>query len=238
VNDLFANIALLAIGDSGWGDELLLGLWGTAKLALVALPFGLVGGLLLALAKDANEVSWRISGNLITSVLRGLPELVTVILVFVLGQHLLQQVTEWSGLGDYQVSSFTAGVIALAVVFAAYASEAFLGAMKSLDDTLLDAARSLALGRWATLRFIVGPEILRLTLPELSNLWLSLLKQTALVSALSYPELLHQGSIAAAGSGKRLFFFGAVFLGYLLLTAFSAAVLSWLDRQLNCGRMA
>lgn len=232
----FGLIGLLRFGDGGWGDELAVGVLGTLKLAIATLPMSLVAGFALALAKRSQEPTWRLFGNLVTTILRGLPELVTVILVFTLGQMLMREAGRSLGIGDLDISAFTAGVVALTIVFAAYSSEVFLGAMNGVDDTLVDAARALGLRRWPTLRFVVLPEILRLSMPGLSNLWLSLIKQTSIVSTLSYAELVQQGSIAAAGTNQRIFFFGVIFLLYLALSALSVAVLQRLEQRLDVGR--
>ena len=229
-------LGLLAIGSNGWGDELIRGAFGTAALAATTLPIGLAGGLLLALAKASSEASWRIFGRLVTTVLRGLPELLTLLLVFILGQVLLRRVGEWTGFGEVDLSSFTAGVIALAIVFAAYSSEVFLGALRALDRGLLEAAHALALSRRITFTKIVMPELFRLSLPGLSNQWLSMLKQTSLVSALSYTELTQQGSIAAAGSRSYLFFYLVIFFSYFALSFSSELAYRRLNRHFARGR--
>jgi polar amino acid transport system permease protein len=209
---------LLAFGDRGWGDELFYGGLSTLGLAVSALPIGLFMGLLLALAKSSREVTYRIAGNALTSVFRGLPELLTILLVYILGQRALNHMGVWLGYSSgIDISMFWSGVAALSIVFAAYASEVFLGSLRAMEGSSLEAAKALGLGPWVTLRFITLPELFRLSRPGLLNLWLSLLKQTSLVSVIAYGELLHQGYVAASSSGEQIFFYAIVCAIYILL---------------------
>jgi polar amino acid transport system permease protein len=215
--------SLLSFGAGGWGDELFHGALHTIGLAFTAVPIGLAGGLLLGFARAAQEPTLRLAANLLSSVFRGLPELLTILLVYFLGQRLLNAAVAFAGGGIAQdISIFWAGVVALSMVFAAYASEVFLGSLKALRSSHLQAAAALGLGPIVTLRFITLPEIFRLSAPGLSNLWLSLLKQTSLMSVIGYDDLLHSGYIAASSTGERIFFYAVVFVLYLLLCAAGA----------------
>ncbi len=229
-------LPLLSLGPLGWGDELLVGAWHTALLALATAPFGIVLGLVLALAKDSGEVTLRFLGHALTTIGRGLPELVTLFIVYYGGQAVIRRIGEALGLETaVELSPFLAGIIALGVVFAAYASEVFLGALKALARGPVEAARALGLGPWHSFRFIVAPELFRLSLPGLSNLWLGLLKQTALVSVIAYDELLRASYFASASTHRPLFFYGAACLFYLGLTALSAGVLERMRTALGRG---
>jgi polar amino acid transport system permease protein len=216
-----ADISLLShlsFGAGGWGDELYYGALRTIGLAFTAMPIGLAAGLLLGFARAAQEPTLRLAANLMSSLLRGLPELLTIMLVYFLGQRLLNETVALLGGGAAQdISIFWSGVAALSIVFAAYASEVFLGSLKALKASHLQAAAALALGPFVTLRFITLPEVFRLSAPGLSNLWLSLLKQTSLLSVIGYSDLLRTGYIAASSTGERIFFYAVVFGLYLFL---------------------
>jgi polar amino acid transport system permease protein len=208
---------LLAPGPSGWGDELLWGAAGTLALALTALPFGLLGGLLLAFAKASPERAFRVLATALGTVFRGLPELLTILLVYILGQRALNAAAAAAGFDEANLGLFGSGVVALAVVFAAYAGEVFYGCLRALEHGSLEAARALALGRYARLRFVVLPELFRLAAPGLTNLWVSLLKQTSLVSVIGFDELARAGYIAATGSGERIFFYAVICAVYFIV---------------------
>jgi polar amino acid transport system permease protein len=201
----------------------------TIGLAFTAIPFGLAAGLLLGFARAAHEPTLRLAANLISSLLRGLPELLTILLVYFMGQRLLNEAVALVGGGTPQdISIFWSGVAALGIVFAAYSSEVFLGSLKALKASHLQAAAALGLGPFVTLRFVTLQEVFRLSAPGLSNLWLSLLKQTSLLSVIGYSDLLRSGYVAASSTGERIFFYAVVFALYLLLCAAGARLFEWL----------
>jgi polar amino acid transport system permease protein len=210
-------LELLAFGDAGWLDELLWGAVGTLALLLVSFPLGLALGLGLAYVKHSREVTFRVWGNVVTSVLRGVPELLTLLVFYFFGQRLLNVATEAAGWERIEISVYACGVAALSMVLTAYASEVFLGSLRAMEKSSLEAAQALGLGRIVTLRFIILPELLRLSEPGLSNLWLAILKRTALVSTISYTELLRQSQMAANSTGEYLWFYVIACIGYILL---------------------
>ena len=229
-------LTLIAFGPRGWGDELLRGAGLTLGLALATLPFGVTLGLLLAFAKNSTEPSLRLFGHAVTTLFRGLPELLTLFLVYFGGQQVIREVGSLLGYADrWQLDGFLAGVIALGVVFAAYASEVFLSALKVLSRGSVEAARALGLGRWHSFRFVVAPELFRLALPGLSNVVLSLIKQTALVAVISYEELLRATAIAAGSTHQPVFFFTVACLLYLGLTAVVTIAFGRVGQAVNRG---
>jgi polar amino acid transport system permease protein len=238
IEPLLGALRALQFGAGGWGDELARGLSMTLMLAGSALPLGLLAGLALAFAIHSRHRLLNEPAAAFAGVFRGIPELLALFLVYFGGQRLLNLAVGLFGLqGVVEFNSFLAGVATLAVVFAAYASEVFLGILRTLDRSSLDAARALGIGRWPTLRFILLPELFRLGLPGLSNLWLSILKQSALVSAISGGELMRAGYLAASSTGHPIFFYGIVCLVYFTVTMASEAMIARLHRRLNRGRI-
>ncbi len=231
-------LGALQFGAGGWGDELARGLSMTLMLAGAALPLGLAAGLALAFATHSRHPLVNEPAAAIAGVFRGIPELLTLFLVYFGGQRLFNLALPILGVeGRIEFSSFLAGMATLGLVFGAYASEVFLGILRTLDRSSLDAARALGIGPWPTLRFIVLPELFRLGLPGLSNLWLSTLKQSALVSAIAGDELLRESYLAASSTGHRILFYGVVCLIYIALTSFSEAMIARLHRRLSRGRI-
>lgn len=230
---MWDTLAILQFGANGWGDELALGLVNTLLLAFAALPLGLVGGLLLAFAGHSRTPWLNEPAAAASGIFRGIPELLTLFIVYFGGQRVLNLV---AGAGSFEFNTYFAGVFTLGLVFAAYASEVFLGILRTLDRSYLEAARALAIGRWPTLRFILLPELFRLGLPGLSNLWLSVLKQSALVSAISGRELMHASYLAASSTGDKIFFYGMVCIVYIALTTASEALIARFHRRLSRGR--
>lgn len=229
-------LGLLKYGTTGWGDELLAGLAVTLGLFLATLPFGLLLGFLLALAKRRPRGVVRGLAVAFTDVFRSVPELLTIFIVFFGLQIGLQKFVElFSETATIELNDFVAGMIALGIVFAAYSSETFLAALNAVPSGQGEAARALGLGRVRTMQKVVFPQVLRHALPGLSNLTLILQKETALVSVIALDELLRQSQVAAGGTKQYLFFFGVACVGYLILAFLTGQVLDRIERMTRRG---
>ncbi|MFZ1679832.1 MAG: ABC transporter permease [Rhizobiaceae bacterium] len=221
---------LLSFGPTGWGDEILSGIGVTLTLALATLPVGLVIGFFVALAKQAEEPAIRLAGNIYTTIFRGLPELLTLFIVFYGAQIGIQQVLQFAGIERViEVNAFVAGMVALGVVFSSYASEVFLSAFRAIPKGQYEGGYAVGLTYGKTMRLVVLPQLIRLALPGLANLWLILLKDTALVSAIGLSDILRQAGVAARVTKKAFLFFGAACLVYLVLAILSSIVIAWIS---------
>lgn len=228
---------LLAFGPDGWGDEIAAGLWLTVRLAIVTLPFGLVLGFFIALAKNSSEPALVNAANIFTTIFRGLPELLTLFIVYYGGQILLQKA--WALISDsyVEVSGFAAGVIALGLVFAAFSSEVFLSAFKGITQGQYEAGHALGLTRFKTLRLIIVPQLIRLALPGLSNLWLELVKGTSLVSVIALEDLLRRTNVAVGATKEPFFFYFVACMLYLVLAIISSFGLGGIDKWAMRGEV-
>jgi polar amino acid transport system permease protein len=229
--------SLLSFGPDGWGDEFAAGTWLTIRLALATLPFGLVVGFVVALAKD-SENRWLIAaGNTFTTIFRGLPELLTLFIVYYGGQVLLQRLVELVSDRHVEVNGFVAGFVALGLVFAAYASEVFLGAFRGIGKGQYEAAHALGLKAVPTMRLVILPQLIRLALPGLANLWLVLLKDTSLVSVIALDDLLRKANIAVGATKEPFFFYFVACMIYLAMSIVSSigivGIERWSDRGLR-----
>lgn len=231
-------LTLISFGPDGWGDEIAQGVLITVTLALATLPFGLLLGFVLALAKKSEEPSLRAAANIYTTIFRGLPELLTLFLVYYGGQILLQQALG-AIFGDVQieVNSFVAGMIALAFVFSSYASEAFLSAFRGIPQGQYEGAYALGISRFKTMRFVILPQLIRLSLPALGNLWLILLKETSLVSVIGLADIVRQSGIAARVTKEPFLFFGVACLIYLVLAMISSVGLTRIEAWTKRGEV-
>ncbi len=219
-------LLMLGFGDTGWGDEILSGVVVTVTLALATLPLGLMIGFFVALAKQAEEPSLKLAANIYTTIFRGLPELLTLFLIYFGAQIGIQQLTAALGLGvTIEINSFLAGMFALGVVFSSYASEVFLSAFRAIPHGQYEAGYAVGLRYGQTMRLVVLPQLIRLALPGLSNLWLILLKDTALVSIIGLSDILRQTGIAARVTKQAFFFYGTACLLYLVLAILSSIVI-------------
>ena len=188
----------------GYGPLLLDGAWLTVKVALASVAVGLVFGLIGAIAKLSNSVIARGAATAYTAIVRGIPELLLLLIIFYGGTLLVQQI--WRGLGSdsyVEIQPFVAGTFTLAFVFGAYATEVFRGAILSVPKGQIEAAYAMGMGQFTMLRRVMLPQVWRFALPGLGNLWLVLLKDTSLISVVNLNELMYN-SRSAAGAERWL----------------------------------
>ncbi len=229
-------LTLLSFGPDGWSDEIASGVIITVTLALATLPFGLLLGFLVALAKDSNEPALRLSAEIYTTIFRGLPELLTLFIVFYGAQIIIRQIAGFFvEQPTIEINSFVAGMFALGLVFSSYASEAFLSAFKGIPSGQYEGGFAVGLTRFQTMRLVILPQLIRLALPALSNLWLILLKDTALVSVIGLADILRQSGIAARVTKEAFLFFGTACLLYLVLAIVSSVFLGYIERWSKRG---
>ncbi len=220
---------LVSFGPEGWSDEIAAGTVVTVSLALATLPLGLLIGFFLALAKKSEEATLRIAANIYTTIFRGMPELLTLFIVYFGVQILLREISALFTDEPIEINSFLAGMIALGVVFSSYASEVFLSAFRGINQGQYEGAWALGLSRFSTMRLVILPQLIRLALPGLSNLWLILLKDTALVSVIGLSDVLRQSGIAARVTKEAFLFFGIACLIYLTLSIISSLGITWIE---------
>lgn len=216
------NLALLAWGSDGWGDELARGTLVTISLALATLPVGLTIGFFIALGKQSKDPLIRLAAEIYTTVFRGLPELLTLFLVYYGAQFGLSAIAKLLTGQSFEINPFLAGMVALGVVLSSYSSETFLSAFRGIPLGQYEGAYSVGLTRGQTLRMVILPQLIRLALPGLSNLWLNLMKDTALVSVITLNDLLRETVIAVGATKQPFFFYGVACLIFLALSMISS----------------
>lgn len=227
----------LSMGDQGWGDELLKGLMITLLLAFTALPLGLILGACVAALSESKRRLAMGFALLYTTVIRGLPELLTLFMIYHGVGILINQVIKWLSpdIGHFNFSPFLAGVIALGLVFSGYAAEVLRGAWQAIDKGQKEAGLSLAMSRFQIFWLIERPQIMRLALPGLGNLWINLLKDTALVSVIALDDLMRMTNIAVGATKKPFLFYLTVCGLYWLICILFERVLARLEQRSNRG---
>lgn len=227
---------LLSWGSEGWLDEIAYGVFITLSLALATLPIGLLIGFFVALAKQSAEPSLRLAGNIYTTIFRGLPELVTLFLVYYGAQMGIQALVRTVSPGaTVDVNTFVSGMVALGVVFSAYVSEVFLSAFRAIPRGQYEGGYAIGLTPGQTMRLVVLPQLIRIALPGLANLWLILLKDTALVSAIGLNDILRWTSVGARVEREPFLFYGFAILIYLVLTIVSSVFINRIERSVGQG---
>jgi polar amino acid transport system permease protein len=232
--NLLPETALLSCGDTGWGDEVAGGFFVTLTLALCTLPIGLTLGLFISLAQQSVVRSLRISANIYTTIFRGLPELLTIFMIYFGLQIAVRTVALSLGYEQgFDINSFVAGIFALSLVFSAYAAEVFSSAFKAIPEGQYEAARALGLRPGKTMRKIILPQLIRIALPGLGNLWLNLLKDTALISVIGLGDILRWSGVAAKVTKEAFFFYGVACLLFLSLAIVSSVVFSKIQTRVR-----
>lgn len=225
---------LISWGPEGWLDDIAYGVFVTISLAVATLPVGLAIGFVVALAKQSDEPSLRLAGNIYTTIFRGLPELLTLFLVYYGVQIGLQSLVQmFDPAATIEVNSFVSGMVALGVVFSSYASEVFLSAFRAIPRGQYEGGYAIGLTGYQTMRLVVLPQLVRIALPGLANLWLILLKDTALVSAIGLSDILRQTGIAARVTREPFLFFSLACLIYLLLAIVSSFGINAIERSVS-----
>jgi polar amino acid transport system permease protein len=226
----------LLFGPNGWAPLLLKGTVVTVLLSVTAVPFGFGGGLLLAVLKLSGKRVVRIFCDAYTTFFRGIPDLLSLFIVYFGLQSLLNLLAQW--LGDawrIEMNAFVAGVIALSVVVAAYSSEVWVASLKAVPPGQAEAARSLGLDRKRVFFLVVLPQLGRVALPGLGNIWTILVKDTSLISTLAVMDLLRAASEASRATTRPLVFYSAATCIYLIFSIVSGLGQSYLERRSNQG---
>lgn len=230
------KLALLGFGDGGWGLAILQGAGVTISIALATLPFGLAGGLLVALGKRSDKAPLRWLATVYATVFRSVPELLTLYIIYFGIQILLQRLWQQLGLpGSFSMPPFVAGMVALGVVLAAFSSEVWLGALNSVQKGQREAAAALGLSKGQAFRLVVLPQLVRVALPGLGNNWMVLLKETSLVSVITLPDIMFITTRANVATKEPFLFFGAAMLIYLAFSLVSAWGLGRMEARANRG---
>jgi polar amino acid transport system permease protein len=229
-------LELFSFGEAGWGDQLLQGLLVTVRLALTALPLGLLLGFLAAGATLSSSRWLRAVGTGYTTIMRGLPELLTLFVVYNgLGLALNAIASWWNPDARVELSSFVAGVIALGLVFGAFAGEVLRGAFQSLHKGQMEAGKAIGMRPTQVFFRVMLPQVWRFALPGLGNLWVNLLKDTALVSVIALDDLMRMTQVAVRSTKQPFTFFLAACLIYWALCVISEIVLARLEKRANRG---
>ena len=226
---------LFSFGDAGWGDELAAGLLVTIQLALTSLPVGLALGFAAATASLSQSSSFRIIAKFYTTVMRGMPEILTLFVVYNGVGLLLNAMASWLDIGDGRVefNPFIAGVIALGMVFGAFAGEVLRGAFQALDKGQVEAAQAIGMSPLQIFARVKVPQVWRFALPGLGNLWINLLKDTSLVSVIALNDLMRMTKVAVGFTKLPFVFYLVACLIYWAMSICSETALASMEKHAN-----
>ncbi len=219
----------------GFGPALAAGALMTVKLALSALCLGLVLGLLGALAKTSPFKPLRWIGGTYSTIVRGVPELLWVLFIYFGSVTLMSQLGELLGMPGLELSAFSAGVIALGLCFGAYATEVFRGALLAIPKGHREAGMALGLSKGRIFSRLVLPQMWRIALPGLGNLFMILMKDTALVSVIGLEEIMRQAQNGVTTTKEPFTFYLVAALIYLGLTIVAMTGMHFMEKRAARG---
>lgn len=215
--------SLMSFGPDGWGLAMLAAAGVTLVVAICGFALGSVLGALIAWVKLSGGIVPRAAADTYTTILRGIPDLLIIYLLYFGGSTLLSRIAAIFGSGGFVgVSGFAAGATAIGVISAAYQSEVFRGAYTALNRGEIEAAKSMGMHRALMFRRIIAPQVLRYAIPGLGNVWQLALKESSLISVTGLVELLRQSAVGAGSTGEPFLFYLAAALLYLAITSVSS----------------
>ncbi|UEM20948.1 ABC transporter permease [Skermanella mucosa] len=227
---------LLAWGDTGWGDELVRGTLMTLAVALCSFALGQVFGALGATAKLNGGIVARGIAEVYTTVVRGVPELLVIYLLFFGTGNAIMAVAAVFGYTDYiEVNAFTIGVLSVGLISGAYSTEVIRGAIQAVPFGQIEAGRAVGMRRSQIFFRILLPQTLRYALPGLGNVWQLTLKDTALISVTALAELMRSAQVAAGVTRDPFLFYTVAAALYLVLTSLSTVAFDRAERYSNRG---
>ena len=224
----------------GYGPSLLKGALVTVELALASLVLALILGLIGASSKLSGNRGLYAGATFYTTVIRGVPDLVMMLLFYYGGQVLVNMISdylyyEFEVDWFFQFDPFIAGVLTIGLIFGAYMTETFRGAFMAVDSGQIEAGKAYGFTRWHTFRRIMFPQMLRHALPGIGNNWQVLLKTTALVSIIGLTDMVRIAEQASKAEHEPFKFFIPVAAVYLILTAVSELFIKWLNARVSVG---
>jgi histidine transport system permease protein len=220
---------------NGYGPLILAGTWVTTQLALLSLVVAVVLGLMGAWAKLSDAWLPRLVATAYTTLIRGVPDLVLMLLIFFGMQIYLNDLTDLLGLDTINIDPFAAGVLALGFIYGAYFAETFRGAFMAVPSGQLESATAYGMREFQVFRRILFPQMMRHALPGIGNNWQVLLKSTALVSLLGLTDLVKVSQDAGNVTFRVFLFISLTGLIYLILTTVSNFILYGLYRHYSVG---
>ena len=220
----------------GYGAVILDGAWLTLQLALSSMALAIVLGL-IGVALRLSPVRWLAwLGDMYSTVIRGIPDLVLILLIFYGGQDIINRVAPLLGYDDYiDLNPLVAGIGTLGFIFGAYLSETFRGAFLGIPKGQAEAGVAYGMSNRQVFFRIQVPQMIRLAIPGFTNNGLVLTKATALISVVGLQDMMFKAKQAADATREPFTFFLAVAALYLVLTSVSLLALKYLEKRYSVG---
>ena len=230
------DLELLLLGDQGWGDEMLRAASVTLLLSLSAMSIGLFISIFGVMSKLSDKFYVRVIADVYTTIVRGIPELLVIYLLFFGGSNAVMGMAKLFGYHGYiELNAFVIGSVAVGVISGAYSTEVMRGAFLAVPRGQVDAAKSVGMSKLVIFRRILVPQVLRYALPGLGNVWQLTLKDTSLVMVTGLVEIMRQAHVASGSTYSPFTFYVTAALLYLMLTTASNRIFYSAENWANKG---
>jgi len=219
----------------GYLPLILKGMIVTIEVALFSLLLSLCLGILAASAKLYGGTISKSIATVYTTVIRGIPDLVLMMLIFFGGQILVNNIGDKFGWGYIDIDPMIAGIITIGFIFGAYMGETFRGAIMAVNKGQIEAGHAYGMTGLQVFIHITFPAMIRHAIPGFFNNWLVLVKTTALVSVIGLEDMVFNAKVAGDSLRQPFTFYVLVGFLFLLITAVSDLAMRWLERKYNVG---
>ncbi len=219
----------------GYLPAILGGLQTTLSVAALSLLIASVFGLVGAIAKLSDSPVARGVADVYTTVIRSIPELVLMLLIFYGGQIGINALSDRYGYGYIDIDPFIAGTLTMGFISGAYLTETFRGAILAIPKGQMEAGAAFGLTDMQVIRRITLPQMVRHAIPGFTNNWLIMVKATALVSIIGLDDMVHRAGLASASTRQPFTFYAAIALIYLTITTVSVIALHFLEKRYSLG---
>ncbi|BCG75193.1 ABC transporter permease [Mesorhizobium sp. 113-1-2] len=229
------EFGLWQVWEAGWVTAILRGAAVTIAVGLSSMVAGLLIGVVCGLIKWARIYPLSLLVDGYTSVVRGVPELLVIYLLFFSSVQFVTKVITAFGYAGLAESgyAFVIAVIAIGAISGAYSTEVIRGALASIPSGHIEAARALGLPGGRIFRRIIAPQMLRIAVPGINNVWQTTIKDTALVSVVGLQELMRISYIGANSTRHPFIFYLIAAVVYLVITLVSQAGFDGIERLLR-----
>lgn len=207
----------------------------TISLAVLSLTLATALGALGSAVKIGGGPAGRAVVMAYTTLVRGVPDLVLLLLVYFGGQRLLSYALTSAGAAAVNLSPFWAGVLSIGFIYGAYLTETFRGAYMTIPPGQAEAASALGMRGWGLHWTVTIPQLVRFALPGYANVWQVLVKSTAVVSVIGLEDLVGLANDAGKTVREPFVFFSAVLLVYLAITWVTTMIFDHLERRYARG---
>ncbi|MGL6070538.1 ABC transporter permease [Craterilacuibacter sp.] len=219
----------------GYTGYIIAGAQTTLQIALASLAVATLLGLIGAACRLAPSLALNRLAVAYSTMVRGVPDLVLMLLVFYGGQTAANAVLETLGLAAIDFNQFIAGVLTLGFIYGAYLSETFRGALMAVPKGQWEAGSAYGMGRLHVFFRIILPQMIRLAIPGYTNNWLVLTKATALVSIIGLQDMMFRAREAGAATREPFTYLLVVGAVYLAITSVSLLLLRWAEKRYSAG---